>query len=266
MNDGLLHAMGARGLLLALLLTGHVLGDFLFQTGAMVRRKREHQAWVWLHVLVLTLVQGAVLLPVLSYFGVLMVLGIGVCHGLIDHLKIILERRRPRALAHFLVDQALHTAVLFGAWWAWCAAIEASAPATRTFLFLPPASVPTVTTLAALAAAYVFNGNGGAALVGGLLRRYHLEGVPRELDREPAGSRGFRPLAMGRMIGILERLLALTLVLIGQWGALGLVIAAKSIARFKDLERRRFAEYYLIGTLASMLVAAVSGLLVRWAL
>jgi hypothetical protein len=265
-NDGVLHAMGARGLLLALLIAGHVLADFLVQTGAMARRKREHQAWVWLHVFLLTLVQGAVLLPVLSFFGVLMVLGIGISHGLIDHLKIILERRRPRALVHFAMDQSLHVLVLFGAWWGWCAAIEASAPATRTFFFLPPAAVPTVTTAAVLAAAYAFNGNGGAAIVGGLLRRYHLAAVPREMAREGIGSRGFRPLAMGRTIGILERLLALTLVLAGQWGALGLVIAAKSIARFKDLEHRRFAEYYLIGTLASVLTAAVSGILVRWAL
>jgi hypothetical protein len=41
------------------------------------------------------------------------------------------------------------------------------------------------------------------------------------------------------------------------------VIAAKSIARFKDLDQRDFSERYLIGTLASVAVAIGSGLAVR---
>jgi len=43
----------------------------------------------------------------------------------------------------------------------------------------------------------------------------------------------------------------------------GLVIAAKSLARFEDLKRRHFAEYYLIGTLASLLLACLGGLAIR---
>lgn len=68
---------------------------------------------------------------------------------------------------------------------------------------------------------------------------------------------------MGRTIGILERLILLTLILLDQWGALGLILTAKSVARFKELEDRRFSEYYLIGTLSSSLVAIATGLLVR---
>jgi hypothetical protein len=66
-------------------------------------------------------------------------------------------------------------------------------------------------------------------------------------------------LARGRLIGILERALVLTLVLLGQFGALGLVVAAKAIARFRGLEDRDFAEYFLIGTLASLLHAVLVG-------
>jgi len=70
----------------------------------------------------------------------------------------------------------------------------------------------------------------------------------------------------GRVIGILERILVYHLVLKGQYAAIGLVLAAKSFTRFKDLEKRRYAEYVLIGTLASTLLAmltaaAVQGLL-----
>jgi hypothetical protein len=55
----------------------------------------------------------------------------------------------------------------------------------------------------------------------------------------------------------------LTLLLMDQWAALGLLITAKSLARFKDLEERKLAEYYLVGTLVSLLGASVSALAAR---
>ena len=55
----------------------------------------------------------------------------------------------------------------------------------------------------------------------------------------------------------------LTLVVLGEWGALGFVLTAKSVARFKELENKEFAETYLVGTLTSFLVAGGSGLLLR---
>ena len=70
-------------------------------------------------------------------------------------------------------------------------------------------------------------------------------------------------IARGRTIGALERALALTLVLLGEDAAIGWIIAAKSLARFKALEDREFAEYFLIGTLASFLLALVAGIGMR---
>ena len=67
-------------------------------------------------------------------------------------------------------------------------------------------------------------------------------------------------IARGRTIGALERALALTLVLLGEYAAIGWIIAAKSLARFKALEDREFAEYFLIGTLASFLLALLGGI------
>ena len=65
----------------------------------------------------------------------------------------------------------------------------------------------------------------------------------------------------GRTIGIIERSLILLLACVGQMGAIGLVLAAKSLARFEALkEQRHFAEFYLIGTLFSTLIAIVGGL------
>lgn len=63
----------------------------------------------------------------------------------------------------------------------------------------------------------------------------------------------------GRAIGILERMLIYLLVLKGQYAAIGIVLVAKGFTRFKELDERRFAEYVLIGTLLSTLLALLVG-------
>ena len=65
----------------------------------------------------------------------------------------------------------------------------------------------------------------------------------------------------GMAIGILERVITLTFVLMGEYSAIAIIFAAKSIARFEELKERQFAEYYLIGTFTSILVAIFVGLL-----
>jgi hypothetical protein len=71
------------------------------------------------------------------------------------------------------------------------------------------------------------------------------------------------PAQVGATIGVLERLLIVTLLLVGADAAIGFVIAAKTIARFRLLDDRDFAEYYLLGTLASVSVAIVTALAAR---
>lgn len=96
-------------------------------------------------------------------------------------------------------------------------------------------------------AAYTLALGAGHLFVKAMLKRFRpvdAQGVP----------------GAGAIIGWLERALVLTLVLMGQYTAIGLALTAKSIARYKELEDRRFAEYYLIGTLASILFAIVVGI------
>lgn len=86
---------------------------------------------------------------------------------------------------------------------------------------------------------------GGTVLIRALLA--HLG---KEIDTEKMG--------VGRVIGDLERILIFLLALEGQLGAVGLVLTAKSLARFEDFKQQEFAEYYLVGTLSSTLVALIS--------
>lgn len=68
----------------------------------------------------------------------------------------------------------------------------------------------------------------------------------------------------GRVVGILERWLLTTLVVIGQFGLIGLVLTAKSVARYSKIsDDPAFAEYYLLGTMYSTLMAVVAGLALR---
>lgn len=73
----------------------------------------------------------------------------------------------------------------------------------------------------------------------------------------------------GRWIGILERLLIFLLVLGDEAGAAALVVAAKAILRFPEIsgdEPHLGAEYVLIGSLSSWLLAIAGGLIARSAL
>lgn len=70
-------------------------------------------------------------------------------------------------------------------------------------------------------------------------------------------------LSRGRLIGYIERLLVISLTVVGAYPSIAFIIAAKSIARFKQLDDRNWAEYFLLGTLASIFIGLMLGLLVR---
>lgn len=112
-----------------------------------------------------------------------------------------------------------------------------------------------------LGAAYWYTCAGGAVLV-----RRVLDLVPVSESARGAKDAITVPaveLSRGLVIGVLERGLALTLVLTNQFSALGLIVAAKALARFRAMDDRDFAEYVLIGTLTSILIALFVGLGIR---
>ena len=65
----------------------------------------------------------------------------------------------------------------------------------------------------------------------------------------------------GKLIGILERILVLTFVIIGKLEVVGFLIAAKSILRYKDTNTIK-TEYVLIGTMLSFGIAMLVGLVI----
>ncbi len=82
------------------------------------------------------------------------------------------------------------------------------------------------------------------------------------IDRDQLGHHDGGAGGYGEVIGVLERVLILPMIVAGKYEALGLVLAAKTIARHKKMEDEDFAEYFLVGTLSSiLLVFGVAALL-----
>ncbi len=96
-----------------------------------------------------------------------------------------------------------------------------------------------------------------AVVIGRYVIKITLKGY--ELDE-----RGFR--GAGATIGMIERALIYILAYLGEYTAISFILAAKSISRFNDLKERKFAEYYLIGSLMSILFAVVVVLGVKWSI
>lgn len=70
----------------------------------------------------------------------------------------------------------------------------------------------------------------------------------------------------GKWIGIIERVLVFTFIIVGQLSAGGFLLAAKSVFRFGDLKDPRDqkkTEYIIVGTFISFGIAVLMGFAVR---
>lgn len=66
----------------------------------------------------------------------------------------------------------------------------------------------------------------------------------------------------GKLIGVVERLLSFVFVLLGQYEAVGFILAAKSLLRFAEGDKAK-SEYVLIGTLLSFSIAIFVGVAIK---
>ncbi len=108
----------------------------------------------------------------------------------------------------------------------------------------------------------------GGAIVGQVLEP-HTETLRLKsaaLPQEPSEIKAL--VGAGMLIGWLERAIVFSLVLAGQSTAAVLTLTAKSVARFPALRRNEegFAEYFLIGSLTSLVMALAPALATHWLL
>lgn len=239
-------------LLLGLVLA-HLVGDFLLQPRHWVEerfRLRHRSRHLYYHsavhggLTVLVLLVATLLLPDSpGPAGILIgALGAGISHWLIDLLKA----RLPGALRWFLLDQALHLGVLILIWLAWLGSM-APLEALGAWLLSPE--------VLGVAAAYLIVTRPLSFAIAMVL-------TPWSRQVEASGTLD----QAGAHIGMLERLLVLSLVLLDQLAAVGFLLAAKSVLRYGDLREagdRKLTEYVLLGTLVSVATTLVLGLTLR---
>jgi len=171
----------------------------------------------------------------------------------------------PVPAALFAADQLAHLAILFGLW---LLLLSSTQPVTGWVDvvngLLRSADREVVSRAALLLVVLldlaIVNVRAASLFVVTLVRAPRQRTPLAEVDGTPS------PARIGATIGILERLLICALMLAGAVATIGLVVAAKTLARFKQLDDREFAEYYLLGTLASVTIAVVSSLVAQAAL
>lgn len=211
----------------------HVLGDYYLQTNELAETKRSSYAGWLKH----SLIYGASFLLSLVAFPNLEILGaivaIALIHALIDKLKPLWEQRLP-LLAYF-IDQGLHLATL------WLAAYLIRERNWFDITWLPESFFDTVVPLVTAILVIAKPAN---HTIKHLLATFSPTDKLIEEDESL--------LDGGKVIGTLERVLVLLLLLADQWGAVGVVFAAKSIIRWKNISKDN-TEYFLIGTLLSLI-------------
>lgn len=284
--------MNGGALVLSWLVLCHLLADFVLQPDHVAARKFGRGPDAWRALVTHVAIVGLVATPMVLVYGVpgvAYVLVTVATHLLIDRVKIEATLRMDPAPAPvtdggsagdpemvpgwspmpgvwFLLDQMAHLAVLAGAWalllaraepLAWWDDLTARIAASGDGEAVGRVALATVV----LAALVVANTRAGSLFVGTLVR------APRPpVVQDSRAADGPSVARVGATIGVIERLLIAALVLAGGVAAVGLVIAAKTIARFRQLEDRLFAEYYLLGTLASVALAVITSLVAQLAL
>lgn len=228
----------------------HTLCDFYLQPKHWIKEKEEkkHRSpKLYLH----SILHGvALLIPALAlkidWINIASIISIvTITHFAIDLWKV--STTKGDAFSRFAIDQILHVLVLI------ITAFYITDSITITKLLqhdqLPEATMITF--------AYLLILKPTSVAIGCILSKYPISGGEKE------SVNGL--VAGGELIGYLERILILTFTLVGSYAAIGFVLAAKSIFRFGELNKssdRSMAEYMLIGSLVSVVMTTLIGILV----
>src|SRR3989442_1738536 len=273
-----------------------LVADFVLQRGSLVAWKKRSVWGLLAHIGVVFAVSLFIGVELWSRRYASLMLVLAAAHLVIDSAKIAADRRWTdglRPLATFLSDQFLHIVSIV----VLAAAFGYIPGDTLISALRLPLADSRYLALTSVYIACVLGGSIAVRLVvqsfsaladadrPGLLKAGAYIGIIERQERlyiacVLGGSiavrlvvQSFSALAdadrpgllkAGAYIGIIERLLITSLVAVNQFGAVGFVLAAKSVARYKEMESiPRFAEYYLIGTLTSSTIGVIGGMLVR---
>lgn len=233
-----------QGLLLLALLTGHVLGDFYLQGQAWVKdrnSKHERSPFLYIHALL----HAIITLVICLLFPISWPVALAVtCAVLFSHFGFDLAKSfLPPKQSWFVLDQLLHVCVLV---LLWIAITNTPLQVTLISQFLTQKNL-------VILLAYLLALTPVSIITAQALKQWDLD----------LGNTDKSLASAGKAIGMLERFLIVTFVLLDQFAGIGFLMAAKSIFRFGDLRESRdhkMTEYVMMGTLLSFILALLIGL------
>ncbi|MDP3306613.1 MAG: DUF3307 domain-containing protein [Erysipelotrichaceae bacterium] len=234
-------------MILNLLILLHFFGDFYTQSDYVSKLKKKSSKGLLLHVCIYTLpfiLLGMLMVPLKSVFIFIVILF--TTHLLIDYFKIRYERNNVISYRIFLVDQASHLIVIF---FLYFTVIQSSINLNSIIRLVENIGVfgdfeRTSKILVIFAIIY--------KPISYLIEIIITPLNSKENDGTIKKAEGNQEKNFGSLIGTLERITIVLLGLLNLWSSIAIVITAKSIARFKQLEDKDFAQKYLIGTLLSL--------------
>ncbi len=244
---------------LLILLFAHIVGDFYLQTECMARKKGNKYIWILVHCFYYWAVLSVIFLGLLSRQTLIYAFWVAGAHLVIDSIKYLyMNHKKPTAPESirniFFVDQAVHLASLMIV--AYILAVRGSTLGIYGYgnvaSFFEALNIsPQLALRWALVILIVHK---PANIVISKLLTIYKPGVET--------GNNTRDKNAGRFIGSLERIVMVILISADQYAAIGLVLTAKSIARYERITKDpEFSEYYLLGTLLSTLIAIVASLI-----
>jgi len=234
-------------LLFLKLYLAHLVADFLLQPDWIAKNKTKAQALLThsgLHVVIAVVVININL----NRWIILAIFGLAIAHAICDYVKAKYTRNEWLA---FTLDQLVHLLIIAAAA---VLLIPGGVDKTKS-LFRSAVSSEKLFLLLSVYTLVVFGGGYFVQKV----TRYFMD----QIDSTLIPSKPGLPNA-GKYIGWLERSLVLTFILTGYPDGIGFLLAGKALVRYpeiKDDVKGHFAEYFLIGTLTSVTLALVAGLL-----
>jgi hypothetical protein len=243
------------------LFLAHVLGDFVFQPDKWVKSKSERKyrsGYLYLHVAIHAITTLVLLKFDFFYWKAFLL--IILSHLIIDIIKTQLYGKiKEKTL--FWLDQSAHSFfILLAVYLYEPYSISLQRLLTdETLLFL--LAIICVTLVSSIIIKQSLSSWGLEAQ-----QNKPQETIPKGIVQKKSSEKDSLTNA-GKYIGYLERLFLFCFILMGQWQAIGFLIAAKSIFRFSDLSTakdRKLTEYVLIGTLLSFGLALLISLLYQY--
>lgn len=234
-------------MIIYILVIAHFLADFTFQSTRLAYCKLNSNRDFLCHASIYAFILLIAIFPFVKFSrAIIPYIIIIISHSFIDWIRINVDKKfkgkQTITFISFIMDQILHVLILIVLYHAFNLGVE------TTELYCLIQQWPYFNNLVIYCLVFIILWDPTAVFIKKIFIYISNENNYVQENND---------LQVGRIIGKLERIIISILILNNQYSAVGFVLTAKSIARYKQLEEKNFAEKYLVGTLTSVLIAII---------